>query len=88
MTSLVCDLAAQDRGIFSGHAYPSYITDELLVLLGNMLEGEKGSHIDKAVRELRAARLWLHGERQKFLDKVLEVITRSKPPARGAPALS
>ncbi|KAH9980631.1 hypothetical protein BJV77DRAFT_1047487, partial [Russula vinacea] len=25
-------------------------------VLGNMLEGEKGSHIDKAVRELRAAR--------------------------------
>ena len=87
LLNLVCDLAAQDRGIFSGYAYPSYITDELLVLLGNMLEGEKGSHIDKAVRELRAARLWLHGERQKFLDKVLEVITRSKPPARGTPAL-
>ena len=83
LLNLVCDLAAQDRGIFSGYAYPSYITDELLVLLGNMLEGEKGSHIDKAVRELRAARLWLHGERQKFLDKVLEVITRSKPPPAG-----
>jgi hypothetical protein len=88
LLNLVCDLAAQDRGIFSGYAYPSYITDELLVLLGNMLEGEKGSHIEKAVRELRAARLWLHGERQKFLDRVLEVITRSKPlaPVREAPA--
>jgi hypothetical protein len=87
LLNLVCDLAAQDRGIFSGYAYPPYITDELLVLLGNMLEGEKGSHIDKAVRELRAARLWLHGERQKFLDKVLEVITRSKPlaPVRETP---
>jgi hypothetical protein len=80
LLNLVCDLAAQDRGIFSGYAYPPYITDELLVLLGNMLEGENGSHIDKAVRELRAARLWLHGDRQKFLDKVLGVIkTRSKP---------
>ena len=79
LLNLVCDLAAQNRGIFSGYAYPPYITDELLVLLGNMLEGEKGSHIDKAVRELRAARLWLHGERQKFLDKVLEVISRSRP---------
>ena len=91
LLNLVCDLAAQDRGIFSGYAYPSYITDELLVLLGNMLEGERGSHIDKAERELRAARLWLHGDRQKFLDKVLEVITRSKLPthgAYGAPALT
>ena len=88
LLNLVCDLAAQDRGIFSLYAYPPYITDELLVLLGNMLEGEKGSHIDKAVRELRAARRWLHGERQKFLDKVLEVITRSKPltPIRETPA--
>ena len=81
LLNLVCDLAAQDRGIFSGYAYPSYITNELLVLLGNMLEGEQGPHIDKAIRELRAARLWLHGERQSFLDKVLEVITRSRPPA-------
>ena len=87
LLNLVCDLAAQDRGMFSGYAYPSYITDELLVLLGNMLEGEKGSHIDKAERELRAARLWLHGDRQKFLDKVLGVITRSKPPPHGAPDL-
>ena len=87
LLNLVCDLAAQDRGIFSGYAYPPYITDELLVLLGNMLEGEEGSHIDKAARELRTARLWLHGERQKFLDKVLEVITRPKPlaPVRETP---
>jgi hypothetical protein len=35
LLNLVCDLAAQDRGL----QYPPYITDELLVLLGNMLEG-------------------------------------------------
>ncbi|KAI9437912.1 hypothetical protein BJY52DRAFT_1196195 [Lactarius psammicola] len=50
--NLICDVAIFDRGIISNRSYPGYITDELLVLLGNMVEGQSGSHIDDAMLEL------------------------------------
>ena len=54
--NLVCDLAIPNRGLLSNFfAIPSYVTDELLVLLGNMLEGQSGSHIDEAKMELEDA---------------------------------
>ena len=53
--SLVCDIAIFSNGILSGLGFPRYITDELLVLLENMVEGQSGSHIDEAMKELEAA---------------------------------
>ena len=50
--NLVCDLAIKDRGLLSNYPLPSYILEELLVLLGNMVEGQSGSHIDEARMEL------------------------------------
>jgi hypothetical protein len=60
---LVCDIAVRDRGIFSNYTYPNYITDELLKLLGNMVEGHATlrPHIDDAVQEPQNV-LWRHGD--------------------------
>jgi hypothetical protein len=53
--NLVCDLAIKDHGLLSNYPIPSYVTDELLVLLENMVEGQSGSHIDDAMKELEDA---------------------------------
>ena len=55
--NLVCDIAIPGHGLLSDLGFPKYITDELLVLLKNMLEGKSGSHIDEAERALEDARL-------------------------------
>jgi hypothetical protein len=55
--NIICDLAILDRGLLSGITFPRYFTDEVLVLLENMVEpeGRPGSHIDEAVKELEDA---------------------------------
>jgi hypothetical protein len=53
--NLVCDMAILDRGLISDYPFPTYLTDELLVLFENMLEGQSGLHIDEAFRELEDA---------------------------------
>ncbi|KAI9459260.1 hypothetical protein BJY52DRAFT_1267328 [Lactarius psammicola] len=50
--NLICDLAILDRGLLSGCVLPRYITDELLVLFENMVEGQSCPHIDDAMKEL------------------------------------
>ena len=60
--NLVCDIAVQDRGIFSTCEYPSYITEELLKLLDNMVKGQASSYIDAAMEELRDLE-WRAGDR-------------------------
>lgn len=50
--NLVYDIAIQDRGIFSNFAYPDYITEELLDLLGRMVDGQENAYIDDAMVEL------------------------------------
>ncbi len=52
--NLVYDIAVQDRGIFSNFGYPTYITNELLDLLGRMIESQPqpAAYIDDAMREL------------------------------------
>jgi hypothetical protein len=52
--NLVCDLAIPEHGLASNLNFPRYITDELLILLENMVEGP-GSHIDEAIKELEDA---------------------------------
>jgi len=72
--NLICDIAIPDRGIITTRTYPEYITKELLVLLGNMVEGQSGSHIDETMEEL--APYTYNG----FAAGAKEVITRSRAP--------
>jgi hypothetical protein len=51
--NLICDIAVPNRGVITYRAYPEYITNELLVLLGNMVEGQSGSHIDDAIKAIK-----------------------------------
>ncbi|KAH9052788.1 hypothetical protein EDB87DRAFT_1655506 [Lactarius vividus] len=53
--NLICDLAILDHGLLSDVAFPRYLTDELLIFLRNMVEGQSGSHIDDAMRKMEDA---------------------------------
>jgi hypothetical protein len=84
--NLVCDLAILDRGLLSDTPYPKLITDELLVLLKNMVEGQSGSHIDDALKELEDAikeqvdvPAWLT-ECRLFRAKAVKVLSSSRAP--------
>jgi hypothetical protein len=82
--NLVCDLAILRRGLLSDYLIPSYLTDELLVLLGNMLEGQSGPHIDEAAKELENAikkgkSPWTRVS--LFRAEAVKVIYRSRAPA-------
>ena len=81
LLNLICDLAADQRGLFSDYPYPSYITDELLELLGNVVEGQTGSHIDDAMEELRDYWSWIYGEEDdNFPGKARRIIARTRAP--------
>jgi hypothetical protein len=54
--------------------YPTYIVDKFLLLLGNILEGQTGPHIDRAREEFESIRLDAPGGR--FRDEVLRVLPR------------
>ena len=82
LLNLICDLAADQRGLFSDYPYPSYITDELLELLGKVVEGQTGSHIDDAMEELRDYWSWIYGEEDdSFPGKAWRIIARTRAPA-------
>ncbi|KAN0135153.1 hypothetical protein V8E53_007044 [Lactarius tabidus] len=53
--NVICDVAIPGHGLVSDLDFPRYITDELLVLLENMVDGQPGSHIDEAMKELEDA---------------------------------
>ena len=55
--------------------YPSYVTvtEELLTLLGNMVEGQSNSYIDDVLKELLALEEWRVHDKE-FLKKVTEII--------------
>ncbi|KAF8262908.1 hypothetical protein EI94DRAFT_1687705 [Lactarius quietus] len=55
--NLVCDIAISGHGLLSDLGFPRYIANELLALLKNMLEGQSGSYIDEAMKELEDAKL-------------------------------
>ena len=76
--NLVCDIAIRDRGIFSNYTYPGYITEELLELLGNMIEGKTTPCIDAAWGELRNVE-WRTGDRD-FLEGVLKTFEEHHAP--------
>ena len=50
--NLVCDIAIPGRGPIYNYDLPRFITDDLLVLLKHMTEGQSGSHIHDAMKEL------------------------------------
>lgn len=81
---ILLDAVASDNGIFS-HDYPTYITDEFLVLTGNVLDGEAGPHIEGAVQRLREPPRWYHQGTVQFRVKALEVILRSQEAVPGPP---
>jgi hypothetical protein len=56
----------------------------LLRLLGNMLEGQTGPHIDEAVDRLRDVLRYSLGERLRFAKRVLEVISQLRAPVSEA----
>ena len=49
---ILLDVVASDQGILYSFNYPDYITDNLWELLGQMLEGQTGPHINSAVQRL------------------------------------
>ncbi|KAH9036521.1 hypothetical protein EDB85DRAFT_1940465 [Lactarius pseudohatsudake] len=87
--NLVCDLAILGYGLLSDTAFPKYLTNELLILLGNMVEGQSGSHIDDAMKKMEDAtrtqegvpgpRWWL--KIHAFRAEAMKVISRSRAPA-------
>ena len=83
LLDLVCDLVVEARGPFSDFPYPTYIVDELLKLVGKIVDGHRGlhAHINDAVEELwnaypRECAFWGLGlqERALLRDKALEAI--------------
>ena len=86
--NLICDIAIIDRGLMSNIVFPRYITDKLLVLLENMVEGQSGSHIDEAMEELEDAineqdtdPTWFtKAEFPLFRAEAVKVISRSRAP--------
>ena len=79
---LLLDMVVSNRGIISSFEYPVDVTDELLVLLGNILKGETGIHIDNAVQELTPWQLEdaIFGP---FWAKALYTIARTRTPIFG-----
>jgi hypothetical protein len=80
--NLVCDMAIMDRGLLSNRPIRSYIVEELLILVENMVEGQSGSHIDETTKELEDA--IKKNETPEWTDvnlfraKLVKVITRSR----------
>ena len=50
--NILLDAVVSEQGFLRTFSYPDYITDEVWELLGDMLEGRTGPHIDSAVRQL------------------------------------
>jgi hypothetical protein len=72
--NLICDIAIPNRGVISNRRYPEYITNELLVLLGNIVEGQSSSHIDDAMKEFGLYGLIGFGA------EVMKVLSRTRAP--------
>jgi hypothetical protein len=71
---LLLDIALS-RSVDFQSIYPLYVADEFLELLGNIFEGQTGSHIDDAVRQLRSSLNYFY---DVFRARLLQVITRPR----------
>ena len=55
--NIVLDAAISEQGLLRTSYYPDFITDEVWELLGDMLEGHSGPHIDSAVQRFTGLKL-------------------------------
>ena len=80
---LLLDIALS-RSVDFQSFYPPSVTDEFLKLLGNILEGRMGPHIDDVVRQLTSS----HNRNDVFLVRLSKVIPHNRlPGVRSAPEL-
>ena len=78
---LLLDMLVSRPGIISNFNYPTYIIDEFLVLLGNILEGQTGPHIDDVVQQLSCGPDSKKKTCRALFVKALGVITRARASA-------
>jgi Family of unknown function (DUF6535) len=71
---LLLDIALS-RSVDFQSTYPLYVANEFLELLGNIFEGQTGSHIDDAVRQLTSSSYYVY---DVYRTRLLEVITRAR----------
>jgi hypothetical protein len=84
--NIICDIAIPGRGLLSNHDFPRFIIDELLCLVENIVEGQSGSYIDEAMKELEDAineqdEFEPGAEICLFRAEAVKVISRSRAPA-------
>lgn len=78
---LLLDMVLPSRGIMSEFCYPTDVTDEFLGLLGNILKGQGGSHIDDVMQVLSAQEIYYasyEDEQDAFRANALRVITQAR----------
>ena len=80
---ILLDVVASDQGFLRTFDYPAYITDELWKLLGDMLKGQTGRHIDGAVEQLTDLQRDVGGE---CGGKASELISLLRPPHLQGPS--
>ena len=74
---LLLDIALS-RSVDFQSIYPLYVADGFLELLGNFFEGQRGSHIDDAVRQLELTTSPSFYFYDEFRSRLLKVITRGR----------
>jgi hypothetical protein len=80
---ILLDIIASRGGLMARFNYPSYITDELLALVANMLRGQTGlgPYIDLAEAQLNELRPQFYEGPEDFPARALEVIVQSRQSA-------
>ena len=76
--NLLLDIAMSRRREFDEN-YPAYIADEFLSLLGNIVEGQTGSHIDKARHQFGSL---IQYDSRRFGERVLRILTSGQTQSR------
>jgi hypothetical protein len=83
--NILLDVVGSDQGFLRTFNYPDYITDEVWALLGDMLEGRTGHHIDIAVQKLTDLQREVGGKYGAKAEAVISRIRRSHLQRPGAP---
>ena len=74
--NILLDIVASDQGPLRTYDYPDYITEKVWALLGDMLEGQTGPHIDGAVRRLTDLQCEVGGS---YRARATALISRLRP---------
>ena len=78
---LLLDMVISSPGIiYHCHRYPTSLVNEFFVLLGNILEGQSGPHIDNVVEELSCNPLFTTGRCRALVIKALRAIAPARVP--------